>query len=477
MSLTENLTGIVNDLQGVWAESALIIGAIVLLLAGLIRSNGGIIKGLFVLIIFISFWLSINNPITGYILMDSVHISQSTIEFGSLFLFVAAFLLLFNRDKKHISEFYFFILAILIGSLFMMKANSFLIIFLSIELASFSSYILTNFIFKKKAFEASIKYLLVGAISSAIMLFGIGLLYGSEGIFSIAELSSLGSMDVLSQVGLFMFFVGIFFKISIAPVHLWVPAAYQSAPADATAFMSIVPKLAGLVLLKRALIIEVIPMDHWLYQTVLVLGILTVLIGTLGAFRQTNARRMVSFGAIAHSGFLLPFVLIDSQTATEAFWWYSVVYAIMNLAVFYLLDQYERKGVHSLSDYDNVYGATWVGVCFTLVLVSLVGLPPLAGFLAKLFLFSTLWESYLALNSTGLLWYLIVAVLATVGSLFYYLQIPKHIFLVKGDTNQSINFSLLTKIIATLFSIGLLLLFFAPKLVIVMQQLLNDVHE
>lgn len=477
MSLAEHLSGIVNDLQGVWTESTLVIGAIVLLLVGLIKSNEVVVKGVFGIVVILAVWLNMNNPTMGTILMGSVHISQLTIEFGSLFIVVAAFLLVFNRDKKHASEFYFFILAMLIGSLFMMKANSFLIIFLSIELASFSSYILTNFIFKKKAFEASIKYLLVGAISSAIMLFGIGLLYGAEGIFSITELSALASLDLLSQVGLFMICVGIFFKISIAPVHLWVPATYQSAPTDATAFMSIVPKLAGLVLLKRALISEVIPMDHWLYKTVLLLGILTVLIGTLGAFRQTNARRMVSFGAIAHSGFLLPFVLIDSQTSTEAFWWYSVAYTIMNIAVFYLLDQYERKGVYSLSDYGNTSGSTWVGACFTLVLVSLIGLPPLAGFLAKLFLFSTLWESYLVVNSAGILWYLIIAILATVGSLFYYLQIPKHIFLVKGATNQSINFSLLTKIIATLFSIGLLLLFFAPKLVIVMQQLLNNVHE
>lgn len=477
MNLAEQLTDIVNDLQGAWTETALILGAIGLLLAGLIKANKVIVKLLFGVIVLIAFWFNNLNQMLGELLSDSMFISQSSTYFGALFLIVALMILIFPRDKKHATEFYFFILAMLVGSLFMMKANSLLIIYLSIELVSFSSYILTNFSFKRQGFEAGIKYLLFGAISSAIMLLGLGLIYGSTGTFTISDFSLLPSIELITAVGVLMLLVGLFFKVSIVPAHLWVPATYQSAPTDATAFMSVVPKLAGLVLLQRILSSDLFPISHWIFQVVAVLGIATVVIGTLSAFRQTNARRMISFGAIAHSGFLLPFVLINSATASESFWWYAVVYALMNVATFYLLDHYESREIHTAKDYSKSSNAVWMGVCFTVILVSLVGLPPLAGFTAKFFLFSTLWEYYQSSASMTMLWYLIVVVLATVGSLFYYLQIPKNIFLVEDEQNQSTNFNLSAKIIATLFSIGLLLLFFAPKLVIVMQQLLNNVHE
>lgn len=477
MSLTEQLTSILNDLQAVRVETILILGAILLLLAGLIRSSQLISKLLFVVTVIIAAWLNTSNQLMGEFMMDSVIITKPSVYFGSLFLVVALLILLFPRDKKHSTEFYFFILAILTGSLLMMKANSLLIFYLTIELVSFSSYILTNFSNKKQGYEAGIKYLLFGAISSAVMLFGLGLIYGSTGVFSITELSQIESLEIISLVGLVMMLLGILFKISIVPMHLWVPATYQSAPADAAAFMSIVPKLAGLVLLQRVLQLDALGSAHWIFELVWLMGILTIIMGTLGAFRQTHARRMISFGAIAHSGFLLPFVLINTATAQEAFWYYGLVYAVMNVGVFYMLDQYERKDVYTLIGYGSTNASVTMGATFTLILISLVGLPPLAGFMAKLFLFTALWEYYLLIDSVTVLWYLVVAVLATVGSLFYYLQIPKHIFLTKGQQNRSINFSLWAKIIATLFTIGLLLLFFVPKLVIVMQQVLNNVHE
>lgn len=477
MSISEQLIEILSDLQGVWTESFLIVGSIFLLLFGLIKSTEWTNKVVFGCIVVGTFILNSSNQISGSLLLESLTVSAATGYFGGLFLVVALLMILFPREKKHATEFYFFILAMLVGSMFMMKSNSFLIVYLAIELVSFSSYILTNFSFKKAGFEAGIKYLLFGAISSAVMLFGLGLIYGTTHTFGVSEFIELTSVGITGQIGFLMLLFGIFFKISIVPSHVWAPATYQMAPADATAFMSIVPKLAGLILLGRVLTANFLSENHWIVSVVLILGMLTVMVGTLGAFKQSNARRMISFGAIAHSGFLLPFALINSDTSAQAFWFYAAVYSLMNIAVFYLLDQYERKKIHSVSEYSKASGAVWIGVCYTLVLVSLVGLPPLSGFFAKFFLFTTLWESYTAIENQLILWYLIVVVFATVGSLFYYLSIPKNIFLVKSGTNQSIKFELSAKIIATLFSIGLLLLFFAPKLVIVMQQLLNKVHE
>ncbi|MEQ9466641.1 MAG: NADH-quinone oxidoreductase subunit N [Ekhidna sp.] len=475
MNLSEQLNEILNDLQQVSAESTLMLGAILLLIVGLISSRAFLLKTIFSVAIIVALYFN-DHSTSGVLILGSISASPISIHFSSLFLRVALLILIFRRGNEHAVEFYFFILAMLVGSIFMMKANSLLIVYLAIETVSLVSYILTNFSFKKSGFEAGIKYLLFGAISSAVMLFGLGLIYGSTGTFLLSEWNETTFQPLIAQVGFVMMLFGFFFKISIVPSHIWVPATYQSAPADAVAFMSVVPKIAGLVLLKKVFETSVFLPDHWVYDLTLILGIATIIIGTLGAFRQTNARRVVSFGAIAHSGFLLPFALINTELSDQSFWYYSVIYALMNLVIFFLLDSYERKGINELSDYSKTK-PEWIGVMFSLILVSLVGLPPLAGFMAKFFLFSTLWENYYLLGDTLYLWYLIVAVLATVGSLFFYLQIPKRIFLDSGENNQSVNFNFSTKIVATLFTIALLLLFFAPKLVTVMQQLVNNVHE
>lgn len=476
MILIDRLNGILSDLQGTWTESTLMLGAIAILLLGLIHA-GTITKALFFIVLVLGIYLNLSNQLSGEILSGALSLTDQTFAFGTLFMIVGVMLLLFKRAKEHSTEYHFFILAMLTGSLLVMKANSLLIIYLAIELVSFSSYILTNFSFKKKGFEASIKYLLFGALCSAIMLFGLGVIYGSTGTILVSEWTSDLFTPLFPQVGFVMLLIGIFFKISIAPAHLWVPATYQEAPADATAFMSIVPKLAALVLLKRIFDLQIFSTDQWVYSLVLGLGILTIVAGTLGAFRQSNARRMVSFGAIAHSGFLLPFALIQSEIAAESFWYYGVIYAVMNMAAFYLLDIHEQKGIFEIADYKQTSKSVWIGVVFSLVLVSLVGLPPLAGFSAKLFLFTTLWEGYSTVENSQMLWYLMFAVIATMGSLFFYLRIPREIFMSKSEDNRSMNLNLSTKIVATLFCIVLLLLFFAPQMVMEAQHLLNNVHE
>ncbi|MEM7299169.1 MAG: proton-conducting transporter membrane subunit, partial [Bacteroidota bacterium] len=260
--------------------------------------------------------------------------------------------------------------------------------------------------------------------------------------------------------------------------QIWVPATYQEAPIDAVAIMSIVPKLAGIVLLKRLLLSPQLADSHWIIQVVLLLGIATVIIGTAGALRQSNTRRMISFGAIAHSGFLLPFAILIGETGDQAFWWYSFAYVVMNLAAFYLLGKYEEQGITKNEEYQK--GAeTWGGIAFAIVLISLVGIPPLAGFTAKFFLFSSLWEVYQLSEQPIYLIYFLVVVFATVISLFFYLRIPYYAF-VSGGAKQptaSIKFSLSTKIVATIFAVTLLFLFFVPKLIVTMHHLLNNIHE
>ncbi len=246
-------------------------------------------------------------------------------------------------------------------------------------------------------------------------------------------------------------------------------------PNDATAFLSIVPKLAALVLLRRIFESLSLPESHWLIVVCLSLGIFTMVMGTFSALSQSSARRMISMGAIAHSGFLLPFAFMTSPTAVEAFWWYAVAYALMNLLVFYLLDGFENQQIIHTQAYAGLGSyISLIGVIYTAGLVSLAGLPPFAGFTAKLFLFISLWETYLLHNQSIYMIYLVTAILITLISLFFYLRIPCQLFLAKNvNPSPAIEFKNLTKFIATLFSVALLLLFFVPKLLIAMQQLLN----
>lgn len=473
MNLNSQLSGLLDDLQNVGVESTLILGAILLLISGLIKKSSILTKTIYSLTLLIALYFNWLGFEYGVALESGLFLSVDSQVYTGLFLLVGLLILLYNRSSEHATEFYFFVLSMLAGGIFMMKANSFLVIYLSVELASLVGYILTNFTFKKSGHEAGIKYLLFGAVSSAIMLLGFGMVHGATATFFITDWQN--EMEgLVTGVGLLFILFGLLFKASIVPFHIWVPAAYQSAPNDATAILSIVPKIGALVLIGR--MFDVIGTQQaWLLDLCLILGAATIVFGTLSALRQTNVRRMISFGAIAHSGFLLPLVLIGSETAAEVFWWYATVYSVMNLAVFYLLDHFESKGLYRLSDYVGLGDQLpLLGVTFTIVLVSLIGLPPLAGFTAKLLLFTSLWEHYQVTGEWLMVTYLMVAVFATVASLFFYLRIPYQLFLVKAETSRSIECSFLTKIIATLFSIVLLLLFFVPQILTVMHRLLSQ---
>ncbi len=479
MTLRDQLEQILQDLQLVWTETSLMLGAILLLVMGLIFKHGVIYKTIFLTVLLTGLYFNIGLSYDGVLLSKSLSISDQTLNFSSLILISMSLILVYPREHKLSAEFYFFLLSLIVGSIFIMKANSLLIAYLSIELVSFVSYILTNFSLKKRGHEAAIKYLLFGAVTSVIMVFGIAFIYGASATIYLSDWNANTFNNIFPQVGLLFLVFGLFFKISIFPFHIWTPAVYQSAPNDAVAVISIVPKLAGLVLLGRIVVEANLSFDHWLVETMLYLGMMTILVGTLGALRQSNTRRMISFGAIAHSGFMLPLVIMNGDTSRDTFWIYSLVYALMNLIIFYLIDRAEAQQIFKNREYKYAKKETAVGIAFTLVLISLVGLPPLAGFTAKFLLFSSLWEAYELFHLPVYLIYLIIALLSTVVALFYYLRIPYNIFISSNDLDHSVSikFSNSTKIIATLFAIVLLLLFFVPELLMEVQQFLNNVHE
>ena len=211
----------------------------------------------------------------------------------------------------------------------MVGSHNLLILYLSIELTSYSSYLLTGFNFNEKGSEAALKFLLFGGLSSAVMLFGISLLYGAHDslYFNIMEFS------ILDATGLLFFLSGLFFKTAIVPFHIWIPSTYQGAPTDVAAFFSIVPKIAGFVVLYHVLKWTNELFNPFLEHLILFLAIVTILWGTLCALRQTDIKRMLSYGAMAHSGFILPLCLF--METYSVFKFYIVFYAIVNILAFF----------------------------------------------------------------------------------------------------------------------------------------------
>lgn len=438
-----------HDLGHLQAEITLAIGAILVLVVGLFKVNQTTIKtvtGLALIATFLHLSGGGHDLFDGFI--ESTGLALSTTK---IILISVLVLLVFPIGSEQRSSYYFILLIMLLGSIFMMEVQHLLLVYLTIELVSYGSYLLTNFSFQKSAHEAGIKYLLFGGVSSAVMLFGMSILYGTSGGLLLSDQMVETPYQAL---GMTMFLAGILFKISSVPFHIWVPNVYQSALADTTAFFSIVPKLAGLVLLHN-----VLNQVGWGQEIVLSLGIITILVGTFGALRQTNVRRLISYGAIAHSGFLMPLVVLDVDGSL--FVWYAAIYALMNLAIFYAVQAIEAKGVFNVEDYEGLGKELPVfGVGFVVILISLIGLPPTAGFTAKWFLFSSLWSDYQTNSNPLILTYLIVAVFATALALIYYLKSPFGMFFKEGSKEVEISFSKLSIIL--FFSLLIILLFFVP---------------
>ena len=247
MNLSEQLEGILHDLQHLTAEITLVIGALLVLIVGLFKPSQVVTKSLVALAFLSVFTHAIVNE--EMLFQEMIFQSQLSGQFIKLFGVTGLLVLLFPTSENHRSSYYFMILMVMLGAIMMLQSTHLLLIYLSIELVSYGSYALTNFSFDKKSHEAGIKYLLFGGVSSAIMLFGMSMLYGVSGSLLIADMIGL---SLYGQVGAVMLMAGILFKISAVPFHIWTPNVYQAAPVDTVTFFSIVPKLAGLVLLKNA---------------------------------------------------------------------------------------------------------------------------------------------------------------------------------------------------------------------------------
>ncbi|HAA14291.1 MAG TPA: NADH-quinone oxidoreductase subunit N, partial [Cytophagales bacterium] len=315
---------------------------------------------------------------------------------------------------------------------------------------SLSGYLATHLKEDKRSAESSMKYLLFGAVSSGVLLYSLSWVYGVTGTLnplSPTFWSQLNGLPLLAQIvlGLGVTFA-IAFKISAAPAHLWAPDVYETAPLPLVAFFSVVPKIAAATLLLRLGLVvspETAPglNSYWgtLWPAIIVA---TLLVGNLAALLQGKAMRLMTYSSIAHSGFLLLAALAAPWASVDAFRIYGLVYLIMNFAAFGLIQQlHQHTGTDRISQWKG-WGQQlpYPAILLLVVMIALVGLPPTAGFIAKLITLSAVFDVYSHTESVWMAWAGGIGLFSTVVALFYYLKIPYFLFFKKNEifaTNHS----------------------------------------
>ena len=312
----------------------------------------------------------------------------------------------------------------------MTQANDLVMVFLGLELLSLSLYVLVGFLRHDiYSNESGLKYLLLGAFATGFFLFGAALTYGATGTTNFDGIASaIASGDILSHVflslGIGLLLIGFAFKVALAPFHMWSPDVYQGAPTTVTGFLCTAPKAAGFGALMKVFM-TAFPEVHAEWQTLFwILAALTMTVGNISALVQSNVKRMLAFSSISHAGYLAMGVLVLDNNSVGAMLFYLAVYSAMNLGAFAIIAAAEReeKGV-IFEDYRGFSSRhPWLSAAMALFLISLAGFPPTAGFAAKYGLFSIV-------IAKGYIWLVIIAVLNTLVSVYYYLRLVVNMYM------------------------------------------------
>ncbi len=334
-----------------------------------------------------------------------------------------------REQQIHKGEFYLLGLFALLGIMVMISAYSLLTMYLGLEILSLSLYALIAFDRESPvAAEAAIKYFVLGAIASGSLLYGISLIYGMTGTLQISEISAslsrAGPNEVVTLVGLAFILVGVGFKFGAVPFHMWLPDVYQGAPTCVTLFIGTVPKLAAFALALRVLVEALGPIAPSWEPMLMVLAVLSLGIGNVVAIAQTNIKRMLAYSTIGHVGFILLGLLTGTNHGLQAALFYTIVYVIMAAAAFGVVIALSRRGFDPdrIEDFKGLnQRSPLMALIMLLVMFSMIGAPPLAGFYAK-------WWVLAVLINAGHVWLALVAVVFSVIGAFYYLRVVKFMY-------------------------------------------------
>jgi NADH-quinone oxidoreductase subunit N len=369
-----------------------------------------------------------------------------------LAIYLTAFLSLlyarpFIRERNLMrGEYYLLTLFSVLGMMVMVSAGSLLIIYLGLELLSLSLYALVALQRDSNdASEAAVKYFVMGGLASGFLLYGISLIYGMTGTIIISDIANYltaNEANLMIQFGLVFIVVGIAFKFGAAPFHMWLPDIYHGSPSSITAYISSVPKIAAFGMAFRVLDSSfAAAAEHWT-PMIMIIAMLSVILGNIVALIQTNLKRMLSYSAIAHIGYFLLGISIGTDEAYSAAMFYIIVYAIMTLAGFGIIIfmSSDKKDYQNISDLKGMGRYhPWYALMFTIVMISMAGIPPLIGFWPKLEIFRLL-----VINDHVLA--AVVAIAFSVVGLVYYLKVVKEMFFADATVSPNVSKSRALKI-------------------------------
>jgi len=420
------------------------------------------------------------------VLFDGALISNPLVHLVQIFivLITIAVLLLFASSEftAHAGEFILLVLAATIGGMLLAATQDLLVIFLSLELLSLSLYILTAFDKTgRRAWEAALKYFLFGGMSAGFLLFGFSLLYGVANSTSLPDIAAAiaaapsPALNPLLAVAIVTTAIGLGFKIAAAPLHFWAPDVYQGAPAPSAALIASGSKVASFFLFFQIAALGLLPaagsaaLRHpargWV-PVLAILAVVSMLLGNLAALRQSSLRRLLAYSAVAHAGYMLIAVAAHTADSLSALLYYVFTYALATIGVFAIISVVEEdSGSDSLASLAGLSRRSpLLAGSLAIFILSLAGIPPLAGFFGKFYLFVAALQS--APGSTPLLWLVVLAIAMSAVSLYYYLQVLKRAFVAPTESTTPLRAPNLTQLLVLALAAAVILLGCLPHLLL-----------
>jgi NADH-quinone oxidoreductase subunit N len=414
-------------------EIILVLGAMALLMLGAFRGEGAnnLIFWLAIVTLILAFGAVLLIPATGSVAFDGAFIFDPFARFMKLLTLIGSMAVIamsfdyLRQARLFKFEYPVLILLASVGMMMMISANDLLALYLGIELQSLALYVLATFRTSSvRSSEAGLKYFVLGALSSGMLLYGCSLIYGftgTTGFTGIAAAAGTSSPNLGLIFGLVFFMAGLAFKVSAVPFHMWTPDVYEGAPTPVTAFFATAPKVAAMAMFLRAVLVAFPDVTHQWQQIVVFISIASMVLAAFAAIGQTNIKRLMAYSSIGHMGFALVGLAAADAAGVQAVIIYLTIYLVMNLGVFACILAM-RRSEGRVEEIDELAGLSrnnpMMAFLLAMLLFSLAGIPPLAGFFGKFYVF-------LAAINSGLYTLAVIGVLSSVVGAYYYLRIVK----------------------------------------------------
>jgi NADH-quinone oxidoreductase subunit N len=458
------------NLELVFPEIFLSLSIMFLLILGVFKKNSSrLIQNISLIVLLITSVITLNETlgIEETLLFNSSIIIDYLSSFMKIITLLAAFLVLVI-SSNYLKTFQIFkieypilILSSVLGMMVMISSNDLIVFYMGLELQSLALYVLATFNRDQlKSSEAGLKYFVLSALSSGLLLYGCSLIYGFTGSTNFNIIANqLNSNEYAITFGIVFILVGLAFKISAVPFHMWAPDVYEGSPTSVTLFFTMVPKIAALTVFIRFLYVPFLNLiDQW--QMILIfLSIASMIFGAIAAIGQTNLKRLIAYSSIGHVGYTLAGLATGSNDGIQNSVIYITIYILMNLGLFSCLLMMKRNNKY-FEDIEDLSGLSknhpLLSLSLLLILFSLAGIPPLAGFFAKFYIFKSVLEQ-------SMYFLAIVGLLSTVVAAFYYLRIIKIMYFDKEKEKYDTDHSLWLKFSLTLSTILILFYFIFPS--------------